>query len=193
MDTNGDGVLSFEEVTSGLSEMFGEDREELNAIAAIFKNLDLDGSLFVDYTEFCAAALGAKIYHREEVVWAAFKTFDVDSSGAVSVGDLQKVLEHADMQHHWSPEVCAQASEALVREFDQDGDGQITFEEWKVMMKRCSDGQAPGFHSEGGVETSFMMDGGSGIDVYRMLMDVDFQNGEESPAAGDAEPDGCIE
>ena len=64
------GVLSIDEIRNGFAKMFGEDSDEVKNALEVFENLDIDGSHFIDYTEFCAAGLGQKLrapYLRQNV------------------------------------------------------------------------------------------------------------------------------
>lgn len=54
MDTNGDGILSKDEVFEGLKQVGFSDEGEINSV---FENMDLDGNAKIEYTEFIAAML----------------------------------------------------------------------------------------------------------------------------------------
>jgi len=137
LDANGDGVLCFTEILSGFKRMFGEASDEYKSVDETFHLLDLDGSGSVDYTEFCAAGLGQKRSMQDDVMWAAFKAFDRDNSGYVHKEDLQSMLASADMHDSWTPEICEQVGNEIIQKFDKDGDGQISFEDWKHLMSAC--------------------------------------------------------
>merc|ERR1712136_636263 len=136
LDKNGDGVLSFEEITNGFAQM-GSDDAELGKVQHIFASLDLDGSDSVDYTEFCAAGLGQKTTMQDDVLWSAFKSFDLNNSGFLSQKDLQGVLNRADVKDVFSTDVCAELGQEIVDRFDSDHDGRICFDDWKTLMRRC--------------------------------------------------------
>jgi len=135
MDMNDDGTLSVEEICGGLKRMFGEGSDETQKVEELFERLDLDGSGAVDYTEFCAAGLGANAAGKQDVVWAAFKAFDLDDNGMLSKSEIQQILGHADVRHAWSAEVCAEVAQDILDKFDRDGDGAIEFSEWMMALK----------------------------------------------------------
>jgi len=139
MDINGDGVLSYEEIKAGFASSFGEDSQEHKETLHIFAGLDLDDSGTIDYTEFCAAGLGQKTAAQDDVIWAAFKTFDRDNSGFIEKKDVQSILDDADVQDAWSVEVCKEVAHDIVEMVDKDGDGKICFEDWKKLMQSCWD------------------------------------------------------
>jgi len=136
MDTDGNGVLSMEEISKGLKDMCGDTMSQAE-LEGFMTKLDMDGSHTIDYTEFCAAGLGAKTSFQEDVIWAAFKTFDLDNSGFVSVDNLRQVLDSADVKDVWSADVCNEVGMEIVAKYDKDKDGKISFDDWRLLMAEC--------------------------------------------------------
>jgi len=136
MDVNGDGVLSVEEVSNGIKKISGE-AVDTSKLTEIFSRMDLDGSQTIDYTEFCAAGLDEKTSTQDDMIWAAFKTFDLDNSGFVTIDNLKTILDSADMKDVWSSTVCTEVGKEIVDKFDADGDGKISFEDWRGIMTSC--------------------------------------------------------
>ncbi|OXB71618.1 UNVERIFIED_CONTAM: hypothetical protein H355_011963 [Colinus virginianus] len=81
LDTNADGVLTVAELKQGLKQccVAGDDINE------ILKEMDTDGNGTIDYTEFIAASIDHKIYEQESACQAAFKVFDLDGDGKITV------------------------------------------------------------------------------------------------------------
>lgn len=102
----------------------------------IMEEVDADGSGVIDYTEFLAATLDKKLYIQDDVCWTAFKTFDLDGDGKIQMAELEKVLASGDVKDAMG----AQKVKELMKEVDTNGDGEIDFEEFMVMMR----GQGPG-------------------------------------------------
>jgi len=172
MDTEGDGVLSLDEVSNGFKKIFGEDSVEYKQVGTMFESLDLDGSGNIDYTEFCAAGLGQKQSMQDEILWAAFKTFDLDNTGYIKKSDLQQILDEADVQDIWTPDVCKIVGEEIVDHFDHDGDGQINFGDWKKMMERSWERHL-GPEEQANQQAAFYEDSyKNGIDPYELLLQV---------------------
>jgi len=166
MDVNSDGVLSYDEVYNGFSRIFGKDSPEVNSVKETFANLDLDGSQCIDYTEFCAAGMGQKASMQEDVIWAAFQTFDVDDSGFVSADDLKQILDVADVRDEWTPEVCEDMGKELIGRIDNNGDGKLDFSEWKAMMQSCWEKQHDGGKADEQSQTAL------GMSAYKLLLEV---------------------
>jgi calcium-dependent protein kinase len=148
MDKDGNGVLSMEEIANGLAEMSGNSMDH-KQIKELSQKLDIDGSNSIDYTEFCAAGLDQNTSFKQDVIWAAFKTFDIDNTGYISVDNLRQILDSADVKDTWSSDVCAQVGQEIVEQFDKDKDGKINFEDWRLIMQRCWES------TKGGPETEF--------------------------------------
>jgi len=62
-------------------------------IEEIFKSIDTDRSGVINYTEFIASTMDQKLYLKEEKLYEAFKTFDKDGSGKISIEELKQILK----------------------------------------------------------------------------------------------------
>jgi calcium-dependent protein kinase len=136
MDKNADGTLSIPELKEGLHKSGVALPKDLDQMLL---DADTDGSGVVDYTEFLAATMDKKLYYQEDVVWAAFRKFDLDGSGTISREELNKVLgnqEVLDALH-----VSETPMDEIFSQVDQNGDGQIDFEEFLAMMRQNEDGK----------------------------------------------------
>jgi len=128
LDTNGDGFLTAMELTEGLySAGFKEIPPDLKQI---MEEVDADGSGVIDYTEFIAATLDRKVYIEENVCWAAFRVFDRDGSGKISKEEIAHVLGDGDVRAVGMKDLAE-----VMQEIDTDGDGEIDFQEFMVMMR----------------------------------------------------------
>eukprot|EP00434_Breviolum_minutum_P023359 symbB.v1.2.020606.t1/scaffold1743.1/size123518/7 len=95
------------------------------------KEVDSDGSGNIDYTEFLAATLDKRMYIQEDVCWSAFRVFDRNGDGKISMEELQQVLCSNDVEEV----VGAKALADLMLEVDGNGDGFIDFKEFLAMMR----------------------------------------------------------
>ena len=123
IDTNGDGMLSLEEVKKAISHNKGI---SLSNVEQIFKSIDTDNSGNIDYTEFIAASLDKNIYLQENKLYEAFKLFDVDGSGKISKDEIAYIL---------GTEKKSKEIEKLFKKYDTNNDGEIDFKEFVNMMK----------------------------------------------------------
>jgi calcium-dependent protein kinase len=61
------------------------------------KAVDTDGSGFIDYSEFIAATMNKKTLLSSENMESAFKAFDKDKSGSISIAELKTMLGGASI------------------------------------------------------------------------------------------------
>lgn len=128
MDTNGDGSLTIAEVKSALDRSGIKLPPDLDEV---IKEIDSDGSGSIDYMEFIAATLDQKIYNQREICWRAFKMFDRDGNGKISIAEFAKILKDDSVQRNFG---TAKVSD-MIKEFDLNGDGEIDFDEFMAMMQ----------------------------------------------------------
>jgi len=133
MDSNLDGTLSVTELKKGLRTAKIVLPADIDRLA---EAADSDGSGVIDYTEFLAATLDRKTYHQEDVVWQAFKKFDLDGNGTIDRNELSKVLGDPSVASamHLS-KADQQRLEVLFQHVDSNNDGLIDFDEFFAMVK----------------------------------------------------------
>ena len=97
----------------------------------MFAAVDTDGSGFIDYSEFVVAALNESQLTTNDKLQAAFKMFDKDGSGIITADEIKEVLQFGGTN-----QLNATAINAIIKQVDENGDGQISFEEFVAMMKK---------------------------------------------------------
>ena len=127
LDKNQDGYLQYDELLQGFTELYGEDhaKEEVDRIFAL---VDVDHSGEIDFSEFVTASVNKDNLLQEGKLKAAFQYYDKDGSGSISVDEIKGVL---GVGKNISKAVWDQ----VVLEVDENGDGEVSFEEFKIMMK----------------------------------------------------------
>ena len=130
IDKNGDGKLDKEEILEGYDKFFGKamDKED---IIKMFESVDTDNSGFIEYSEFVVAAMNEKNVLTNEKLQAAFKMFDKDGSGLISADEIKEVLG-------FGQSLTEEAVNNIIKQVDENGDGEISFEEFVVMMKKLA-------------------------------------------------------
>jgi len=94
----------------------------------MFDLVDLDHSGFIDYSEWIVAAISDTALTSTDKLQLAFKMFDKDGSGLISANEITNVLK-IDDEH-------TEEIEYLLSNVDTNGDGEISFEEFCLMMKK---------------------------------------------------------
>lgn len=88
MDANGDGKLSKEEMKKNL-KVLSEDEKMLKFLEMV----DTDKSGYVDYREFCVAAIGHKLMSNKEKLKKVFAYLDKRKNGSINQKELVELLE----------------------------------------------------------------------------------------------------
>lgn len=130
IDKNSDGKLTREELIEGYTKMYGEMAEE--EVDRIMKLADLDGNGEIEYSEWVIATTDKHNLLTDEKLKAAFNLFDRDGGGSISANELKETLgvgKNID-EKIWNE---------LIQEVDANGDGEISFPEFKTMMMRVLD------------------------------------------------------
>ncbi len=129
-DTNGDGVLSREEIINGYKKTYGKVDE--NEIDNMIKSIDLDGNGVIDYNEFLACSMNKEKILRNDNLKICFNEFDTDGSGKISVDEISAIFKRGNKDN----EEDLEAFKNMIKEADENGDGEISFEEFQDIMNR---------------------------------------------------------
>jgi calcium-dependent protein kinase len=120
-DTDGDGSISIMEMKTALAKGKGKmphiDQKFLDA-------LDIDGDGMIDYSEFLVATMRTKHWHTTDRLKQAFDILDRDNSGQLEIHEVRAALGGTDDN----------LANEIIEQFDVDGDGKISYEEFESMM-----------------------------------------------------------
>lgn len=130
LDTNQDGKLSRDELITGYRQILGDLAEE--EVDRILKIADSDGSGEIEYSEWIVATTDKRKLLTNEKLETAFNMFDRDGSGSISANEIKDVLGVGKSidEKVWND---------IILEVDANGDGEISFLEFKTMMQRLLD------------------------------------------------------
>ena len=129
-DRSGNGWITKKELGESLKNLgiHIPDKE----LASMIENIDVNGDGCVDIDEF--GALYRSIMEErdeEEDMREAFKVFDQDGDGFITVEELRSVLASLGLKQGRTVEDCRR----MIRKVDADGDGMVDFKEFKQMMR----------------------------------------------------------
>lgn len=129
IDRDGNGKISRQELAEAFSQglqagaQAGICDDVGRWVEAVFDSIDTDGSDSIEYTEWMAAALQEGCYRCEAAVAAAFRVFDRDGSGKISVHEFARVVRSTPSEvAQWLPH------------FDKNGDGEIDLAEFEQLI-----------------------------------------------------------
>jgi len=127
LDVNKTGVLTKEELKIGYKEFIGDGAEE--EVDRIMLMADTDKSGAIDYSEWVVATISKKELLSDEKLRQAFDLFDGDGGGSISSWEIKEVLGIGKTfdERIWGE---------IISEVDINGDGEISYEEFKAMMSK---------------------------------------------------------
>ena len=116
------GEISKDIFYKKLTELYGE-IEGKEICDKIFERLDLDGSGEISYDEFLSAMIDGKKVLTEDRLEKAFKMFDKDGNGLLSIGEIVEVF--GGDAGYWTK---------IIEEVDSNNDGEVDFSEFRKLM-----------------------------------------------------------
>ncbi|KGN51467.1 probable calcium-binding protein CML25 [Cucumis sativus] len=133
-DVNGDGKICSSELGSIMGSLGQPATEE--ELQNMIKEVDADGDGYIDLDEFIE--LNTKGVDSDEVLENlkdAFSVYDIDGNGSITAEELHEVLKSLG-------DDCSLADcRKMITGVDKNGDGMISFDEFKVMMMSGSRSQ----------------------------------------------------
>jgi calcium-dependent protein kinase len=135
IDKNGDGKITKEELFSGLQELKKEESDEelKKEVETIFNNIDNDQNGYLEYEEFIRAAIDKEYFLNDKFLRFAFNYFDRDHNGNITFDEIKNLFYQNEQNKKSS-----KAREHLKKCFDEidvNKDGELSFEEFVLMMK----------------------------------------------------------
>jgi calcium-dependent protein kinase len=131
MDTDNSGTITFEELKVGLHRQGSRLAE--SDVKKLMEAADVDGNGKIDFNEFISATMHMNKMEKEDHLFAAFKHFDTDNSGYITVEELQQAMQKNGMGD-------AETINEIIREVDTDNDGNIDYDEFVAMMRKGNEG-----------------------------------------------------
>ena len=131
-DKNGDGFLSKEEIVDGYRKAYGNVDE--NEIENMIKSIDLDGNGVIDYNEFLTCSINKDKILKKENLEYCFNAFDSDGSGKISLEEISTIFNKGNKEEIDKEDI--EAFRKMIKEADENGDGEISFVEFKNLMRK---------------------------------------------------------
>ncbi len=130
-DTDKTGTIDYHELKVAMRALgFDVKKQE---VLNLMKEFDREGSGQIEYPDFLEI-MTHKIADRDpiEEILKAFKLFDEDNTGRISLRNLRRVAR--ELGENLSDDEL----QAMIDEFDKDADGEICEQEFLNIMKQTS-------------------------------------------------------
>lgn len=137
LDENNDGTLTLEELKDGFQCYLQNEYMSEYDFEEIMKKVDTNQNGQIDYSEFIMSACQYQDVITDVNLKIAFDLFDLDQNGEITPLELKHVLSN----NKNNDEIVDDEWERLLSEFDQNGDGSISFSEFKQMMLKLHEQQ----------------------------------------------------
>lgn len=129
-DKNRDGVITMKEAKEGILYMKQNSKGNIKEIESIeqnlsniFRDVDLDQNGQINYSEFIAASLDHQKMLRKEMIYEAFKTFDSNHAGKLSMKNLMEIVRPVNKQD-------IEYLKELFNKYDTDKNGFLDYNEF---------------------------------------------------------------
>lgn len=126
MDTDKSGSITYEELKKGLAQLGSKLTEA--EVKQLMEAADVDGNGTIDYTEFITATMHRHRLETDENLLKAFRYFDKDNSGFITIDELEIAMKEYGIGDESS-------IKEILSEVDTDNDGRINYEEFCTMMR----------------------------------------------------------
>ena len=120
-DKDGDGSITTKELGVVMKSL-GQNPTE-DELTDMINEIDEDGNGTVDFDEFLSMMIKkASCKDPYDELKEAFKVFDKDQNGYISEAELKQVMRQL------GEELTDEELQEMIREADEDGDGQVNYE-----------------------------------------------------------------
>ena len=134
LDADGDGEISTEEIEKVLRAMRIKLKASEGDIKCAIRDIDRDGDGTIDMSEYLGNRCNAtnrNLIHRALVqrsrIRKEFAVFDADKNGVISKEEFLQIIKERGV-------ISPDHVDKLIKETDADGNGEIDFEEFVIMM-----------------------------------------------------------
>lgn len=131
LDSNGDGVLSVQEVVKGLERYLNLSQKEQEDL---FGLIDRDGSGTLNVNEFLSATIDQRRAKSLPVLWQAFNAFDKDQSGSVTFDEIDAIVMELEGALMGKEQLITQCQDIRTELAAVSDNGAIDFDQFVYLL-----------------------------------------------------------
>ena len=133
IDLNQDGKLEKNELEYAYIKYYGMSQEEAKQKSnLVFNNIDTDNNGYIENEEFIRACINPRLFNSHNYLKFAFDYFDNDRSGTISIQEIEEKFYQNSKNKNAKTKILIKA---LFDKIDINHDGQISFEEFSIMIR----------------------------------------------------------
>lgn len=91
------------------------------------QSVDTDRNGTIDYNEFLTATIDKEKLTSKNNLELAFKNFDKDGSGKINLNEIKAIFNNSTVKDD-------EVFQKIIKEADDNNDGEISLEEFKTIM-----------------------------------------------------------
>ena len=134
MDEDVDGKIYKRDFYESIEKHFKNVVITQEDVELIYKNIDINNNGYLDYEEFVFAAVDKTKFVNKSILKVAFKFFDKDNSGEITVDELEKIFCESSNEK----DAIKKNLEMILKEADINKDRKISLEEFIIIMKKIN-------------------------------------------------------
>ena len=120
-------LLCYEEIKEGFNKFYGENKISEKEFNEIINAIDKDKNNCIEYEEFISSTINLDMLLSDKYLHLAFDSYDKDGSQLLSVDEIKKALGIIEGEDN-------DVIKGIIKEIDLNGDGEISFDEFKQLM-----------------------------------------------------------
>lgn len=124
---DGSDEITSSELSKAFKSLGFQDIDD-EKIKSLLEKVSLRKGAVIRYSEFIAASMDYKFYSKQEILWTAFKYFDIDDTKYITLANLREVMARRGRKLEDSE------IDQMIQEVDFNNQGKLSFGDFCEML-----------------------------------------------------------